>query len=63
MKGNDFSRGIEKIIKTMDLRYNELMHNGYTFKQYISSHFKVIYGKELYLNFLNFLVSSSSSLS
>lgn len=47
----------------MDLRYNELMHNGYTFKQYISSHFKVIYGKELYLNFLNFLVSSSSSLS
>lgn len=38
------------------------MNNGYTFKTYLSSHFKVLYGKELYQNFLNFLIHSSSSL-
>lgn len=46
----------------MDLRYNELMNSSYTFKTYLSSHFKVLYGRELYQNFLNFLIHYSSTL-
>lgn len=31
----DFSKGVEKILKNMDVRRNEILTNNYSFKTYL----------------------------
>lgn len=54
----DFSKGVEKILKNMDVRRNEILTNNYSFKTYLSSYFKCLYGRDIYNNFLHFLSKS-----
>ena len=54
----DFSKGVEKILKNMDVRRNEILTNNYSFKTYLSSYFKCLYGRDIYSNFLHFLAKS-----
>lgn len=54
----DFSKAIQKIFKNIDLRRGEIISNNYTFKAYLSSYFKCVYGREIYNNFMGYLGNS-----
>ena len=59
LKEMDFTKSLEKILKNMDIRRNEIFNNQHTLKSYLASYFKCLYGRDLYQNFINFLINSS----
>ena len=56
----DFGKMVDKIMKNIEIRLQEVARNTYTFKVYLTSFFKCFYGKELFPNFLVFLAKANS---
>ena len=45
LKDMDFSKRLEKILKNMDVRRQEILNNQLTLKSYLVSYFKCHYGR------------------
>ena len=58
LKEIDFGKMSDKIVRSMESRLGEILKNNYSFKSYVSSFFRCLYGKELYPNFLAFLTKT-----